>query len=205
MEDDDLVVYSSRILRKRPIQFRREIGVKEDGEARRSLTVPSVAQSIYRQALTDGQLSPPAEGENKIIETCSQCLLPIVKDAADESIKESRLRHIRTTAHMLSSPHQSPSLAPLKIGPESVGYRMLEAQGWSGPSQPGGLGAVGSEGIREPIKASKVKNDTIGLGHKVQPKQKKTRTNVAVSGASIRKAYELEKSKRAHLLAYMHR
>ena len=126
-------------------------------------------------------------------------------DASEESIKESRLRHIRTTAHMLSSPHQLPSLAPLRIGPESVGYRMLEAQGWGGPLQPKGLGVVGSEGIREPIKASQVKNDTIGLGHKAQPKQKKTLRNVAVSGASIRKSYELEKSKRAHLLAYMHR
>ncbi|OLL25502.1 hypothetical protein NEOLI_002153 [Neolecta irregularis DAH-3] len=127
-------------------------------------------------------------------ETCTTCGL---------QIKGSQKEHVMSTAHLTSHKHQKAPLNPLHISRTSFGFQHLETLGWT-HLQERGLGVEGNQGPREPIKASRVKNDTIGLG--VKRKKRKTKEiKTMLPQGDIVKRYKREMEKRRALLHYMHR
>lgn len=84
---------------------------------------------------------------------CSTCGVHVSDEA----------NHLRSIVHLsaASTKIQSP-LTPISVSEENPGYRYMSKYGWS-PIQRKGLGAVGREGGRLPIKVSK-KNDNLGVG-----------------------------------------
>ena len=80
---------------------------------------------------------------------------------------------------------------------------MLYSQGWSDKERHG-IGAEGNEGRREPVKASRVKNDTVGLGKKGKKvKELVVEKKLIESGRDIKVRYEREKRIRKELMDYM--
>ena len=82
---------------------------------------------------------------------------------------------------------------------------MLLSQGWN-DKDGRGIGAEDNKGGREPVKASRVKNDTVGLGIKGQKNIKEAvrETRSVQSAKEIRKRYEREKRIREEWIRYMH-
>ena len=94
---------------------------------------------------------------------------------------------------------------PLHIDKSSYGYKVLLSQGWTDKDRHG-IGAEDNKGRREPVKASRVKNDTVGLGIKGKKKVKEAiqETKSIQSAKEIRKRYEKEKRIREQWIQYMY-
>jgi hypothetical protein len=119
---------------------------------------------------------------------------------------KGRRKHISSTAHLSkTAASKIVPLKPLPIDTESYGYKVLYSQGWS-VKEGHGIGAEGNEGRREPVKASRVKNDTVGLGIKGRKKGKESvleKKKLVESGRDIKKRYEREQAIRKELMDYM--
>jgi hypothetical protein len=165
------------------------------------VTVPSTPPAEpdgHDSAYDDVRLLEPPPTAEKASTPCPVCNLPL-----PSSVKLQRV-HNRSTAHLsrVVDP-RLPPLKPLNLDPSSVGYKVLLSQGWSEKDRHG-LGAEENKGRREPVKVSRVKNDTVGLGikeSKVKEVVKETRG--MFSGKEIRRRYEREKKLQIALLDYM--
>jgi len=209
---------SSRVSRwKRPeIQFREETQletVEEDepsksnhGEAiasfYRSITTPPV--TVPTTPLADQDETEEDYNEALLVEgppppiLCPVCNLPL------PSSLKARREHNSSTAHLsrVIDP-RPPALKPLNLDSSSIGYKVLTLQGWSEKDRHG-LGAEDNKGRREPVKASRVKNDTVGLGIKESKvKEVVKETKGLISGKEIRRRYEREKKLHQALMKYM--
>lgn len=91
---------------------------------------------------------------------CEKCNMHIPQDDLQ--------RHIRGTAHMVSSDFPTPTDF-LTLNGSNIGFRMLQSQGWKYEE---GLGASG-QGRRHPI-ATSLKHDRLGLGHSNSPRKRVT-------------------------------
>ena len=131
---------------------------------------------------------------------CPICKLEVF--GVEEEGQKALKRHNRSTAHLSAVPHSESTLSRLHIGPESRGFQILESQGWHA-LLPHGLGPEGREGRREPVKASRVKNDTIGLGSTLKPKSdgKFKKQQQKTSAKEIREMYKKEQEKRQALFS----
>ena len=96
-------------------------------------------------------------------------------------------------------------MKPLYLDKTSYGYKVLLSQGWNDKDCQG-IGAEDNKGRREPVKASRVKNDTVGLGIKGTKKVKEAIQEMksVQSAKEIRKRYEKEKRIREQWIRYMH-
>lgn len=130
-------------------------------------------------------------------EICSVCGLQVPRSPL------ARRRHIASTAHLSKLSTSDPvPLNPLPIDKTSYGYKVLYSQGWSEKHRHG-IGAEGNEGRREPVKASRVKNDTVGLGVKEKKiKEAVIEKKLKEKGRDIRKRYEQDKMIRKELMDY---
>jgi hypothetical protein len=159
----------------------------------RNLTTPPITSSSDDDVIIlDG---PPGSTSGEI---CSTCGLPLPSSA------KLRRRHFATTAHLSKVvDERPPPLNPLPIDRKSFGYRVLYSQGWSDRDRHG-IGAEDNKGRREPVKASRVKNDTVGLGIKGKKvKEAIKKTKAFESAKEIRKAYERDKRIRKELMDNM--
>lgn len=95
---------------------------------------------------------------------CEICNLAI--DARGGVPSTASTDHEYTIAHMVCLTHSHP---PSHLDRSRQGFKYLSSYGWD-PDTRQGLGATGG-GIRVPIKI-KVKNDTVGLGVKINRKKK---------------------------------
>jgi hypothetical protein len=139
--------------------------------------------------------SPPP---SSVEELCPTCHLPL------PLAPRLRRKHYSTTAHLSKVVDtRPPPVTPLPIDRSSIGYKVLLSQGWSDKERHG-IGAEDNKGRREPVKATRVKNDTVGLGIKAKKVQETVKEKKLIeSGKDIRKAYQREKQIRKDLLAYM--
>jgi len=195
---------------KRPeIQFQQESSletVPDTGTP--DTTRGELVAEFYRSITSTPSLDPEtpevmvldSEPEPVAKDLCPVCGLPLPSSA------KLRRRHNASTAHLAKVVDTRPTpVKPLHINRQSYGYKVLSSQGWSDRDRHG-IGAEGNEGRREPVKASRVKNDTVGLGIK----GKKIKEAVEVkkdiaSGKDIQKAYERDKQIRKELMEYMYR
>jgi hypothetical protein len=161
----------------------------------RSITTPPVTEPVSPEATPMGTPPPdPAPAE-----LCPTCHLPL-----PSSTKLQR-KHNCTTAHLAKVVDSRPApLNPLPIDRSSYGYKVLYSQGWSDKDRHG-LGAKDNKGRREPVKASRVKNDTVGLGIKGKNVSAAIAEKKLIeSGKEIREKYEREKRLRKEWMDYMH-
>jgi len=194
-----------------PFQQETPQTVLEDSRTADSRRGEDIA-SFYR-AITTPPITEPASSPEIIIldddipsdtkepaprETCSVCGLRLPLSA------KGRRKHIASTAHLSKVTATGPApLNPLPIDKTSYGYKVLYSQGWS-ERERHGIGAQGNEGRREPVKASRVKNDTAGLGIKGKKlKEAVVEKKLIESGRDIRERYEREQRIRKELMEYM--
>jgi hypothetical protein len=138
--------------------------------------------------------SPP---EESVEEICPVCRLPLPLSA------RLRRKHLSTTAHLVKVVDVPSPVNPLPIDRKSYGYRVLSSQGWSDKERHG-VGAEDNKGRREPVKATRVKNDTVGLGIKGKKVQQVIKEKKSIqSGKDIREAYEKEKHIRRDIMTYL--
>ena len=206
---------TSRVSRwKRPeIPFREETRLEtvQEGERLKSNHGETIA-SFYRSITTLPVTTPLANQDKTEIDNEEPLLLeappppilcPVCNLPLSSSLK-GRREHNSSTAHLsrIVDPHP-PSLKPLNLDRSSVGYKVLTSQGWS-ENDRHGLGAENNKGRREPVKASRVKNDTVGLGIKEgNVKEVAEETKRLMSGKEIRRQYERERKRHQALMEYM--
>ena len=167
----------------------------------RSITTGPVTEPMDREIIISDDEDDSNEGQRRIDneeeELCTVCGLRLPRSPL------ARRRHIASTAHLSKlSSSDPPPLNPLPIDKTSYGYRVLYSQGWNEKARHG-IGAEGNEGRREPVKASKIKNDTVGLG--VKDKKIKAvviEKKLKEKGRDIRRRYEREKMIRKELMDY---
>jgi len=203
---------------KRPeIQFREESQLETVEPGREPKPDHGkVVASFYRSITTPPvtvPFTPPAEQQDAdssndedvlLLEgpptpmPCPVCNLPLPSDP------QLLRQHNRSTAHLsrVIDPRPQP-LKPLPLDAYRVGYKVLASQGWSEKDREG-LGAEGNRGRREPVKPSRVKNDTVGLGIKAGKVKEVARENKGMaSGKEIRRRHEREKKLHRALMEYM--
>jgi hypothetical protein len=135
--------------------------------------------------------------DESVEEICSVCRLPLPSSA------RLRRKHLGTTAHLVKVVDVPSPVNPLPIDRKSYGYRVLSSQGWSDKERHG-IGAEDNKGRREPVKATRVKNDTVGLGIKGKKVQQVIKEKKSIqSGKDIREAYEKEKYIRRDIMTYL--
>jgi len=163
----------------------------------RSLTTPPITEPSSPPSDDILLLDAPPNSEPTIL--CPVCHLPL-----PSSPKLQRL-HNSTTAHLSKViDSRPPPVNPLPIDRSSYGYRVLSSQGWN-DKQRHGIGAEDNKGRREPVKASRIKNDTVGLGIKGKKiKEADKEKKLIQSGKDIRVKYEKEKKLRKQWMEYMH-
>jgi len=117
---------------------------------------------------------------------CEICNLPF-----QSSDTVSTKTHQASITHQICLTHSYP---PSSLDRTRPGLKYLTSYGWD-PDSRLGLGAVG-EGIREPIKG-KLKNDTLGLGVNLKPRDEKKLVMKAtkLDAGRVRKSEEAEKRK----------
>ncbi|GAD98164.1 G-patch domain protein, putative [Paecilomyces variotii No. 5] len=149
---------------------------EEPEDALRSSAPPSLPATTNTSSSPKEPASAP-----ETTERCEVCYLPLVSAVsrtASSSDGTKILPHEASLAHQLCLSHSHP---PSHLDRTRHGLRYLESYGWD-PDSRVGLGAPGREGIREPIK-SRVKNDTVGLGVKIDP----IKAKAAVKEAKVQK------------------
>lgn len=197
---------------KRPeIQFRQETeqDVVDEGappKPGRGELVASFYRSITTPPVTEPSssqpevvlLDSPTDSESKTL--CPICSLPL-----PASLKLQRI-HNRTTAHLAKVvDSRPPPVNPLPIDRSSYGYKVLLSQGWNDKDRYG-IGAEENKGRREPVKISRVNNDTVGIGIKGKKiKEAVVEKKLIESGKDIRRRYEQEKQIRKEWMEYMNR
>jgi hypothetical protein len=188
---------------KRPeIQFRQgtEPDVAKEGAPPKPDRGELVA-SFYR-SITTPPVTEPSSPQPEVIlldpspDTESTTLCPVCSLPLPASLKLQRL-HSRTTAHLAKVvDSRPPHVNRLPIDRSSYGYKVLLSQGWDDKDRYG-IGAEDNKGRREPVKISRVKNDTVGIGIKGKKiKEAIVEKKLIASGKDIRKRYEQEKQLR---------
>lgn len=149
---------------------------QEPEDAQRSSAPPSLPTA----ASTPPSSKEPASALEtaECCEVCNLPLVPAVSRTPSSSDGTKILPHEASLAHQVCLSHSHP---PSHLDRTRHGLRYLESYGWD-PDSRRGLGAPGREGIREPIK-SRVKNDTVGLGVKIDP----IKAKAAVKEAKVQK------------------
>ena len=163
----------------------------------RSITTPPITSpsSPQRDIIL---LDPPNTSEP--VKLCPTCHLALPSSASLQR------KHFCSTAHLSKVTDSRPApVNPLPIDRSSYGYKVLLSQGWNDKDRYG-IGAEDNKGRREPVKASRVKNDTVGLGIKGRKKTKEIvkEKKLVESGKEIRRRYEKEKQWRKEWMEYMH-
>ena len=166
----------------------------------RNLTTPPITEISSSEDDDDVIIldRPPGSTSEEICPTCGLSL---------PSSAKLRKRHYASTAHLSKVvDERPPPLNPLPIDRKSFGYKVLNSQGWSDKDRHG-IGAEDNKGRREPVKASRVKNDTVGLGIKGKKdiEEAMEKAKAFESAEQIRKAYERDKRIRKELLDHMNR
>jgi hypothetical protein len=198
----------TRIFNRPEIQFRQQTDVQqnENGRSTNDERGDSVA-TFYRSITSTPVMDPPSpeiiiidppDEEPPQAELCPICQLPL------PSSKRLQRRHNASVAHLAKVvDRRPPPVNPLPINRSSFGYKVLNSQGWSDRERHG-IGADDNKGRREPIKTSRVKNDTVGLGIKGKKIEEAiVEKKLIQSGKDIQKAYEREKQIRKELMDYM--
>lgn len=126
---------------------------------------------------------------------CDVCKLPI--NTSDDDAATSATPHEASIAHMVCIKHSHP---PSHLDRNRKGLRYLSSYGWDLDSRLG-LGAAG-EDIRAPIKA-KLKNDTVGLGVKLEDVKHIRQKKVESLNAKQAKRKDLEDRKKRDRLQEM--
>lgn len=167
----------------------------------RSITTGPVMEPMDPEIIISDDEDGSTKGQGRIGneegEICTVCGLRLPLSTW------ARRRHIASTAHLSKlASSNPPPLKPLPIDKTSYGYKVLYSQGWSEKARHG-IGAEGNEGRREPVKASKIKNDTAGLGVKDKRiKEVVIEKKLKEKGRDIKKRYEREKMIRKELMDY---
>jgi G-patch domain len=194
----------TRLFRK-PIHFQEETQTDSSEKESSNSDRGELIASFYRSIT--GPITEPSSPEvinldssPEPSEVCPTCNLPLPSSA---SLKR---KHYCTTAHLAKVvDHRPPLVNPLHIDKSSYGYKVLLSQGWNDKDSKG-IGAADNKGRREPVKASRVKNDTVGLGIKVKKGQQEGKEKKLIpSGKEIREAYERDKRIRKEWFEYMSR
>lgn len=179
----------------------------EEEEALRSSAPPSLPTTTISPSQDLSSLKGPASTP-ETAERCEVCNLPLVpavsQTASSSSDGKKILPHEASLVHQLCLSHSHP---PSHLDRTRHGLRYLESYGWD-PDSRLGLGAPGREGIREPIK-SRVKNDTVGLGVKIDPVKAKAPVKDAkvqkLNAKEVRKMEMEGKKKRERLQEMFYR
>jgi hypothetical protein len=114
--------------------------------------------SFYR-GLIETHIRSPGDSRSKAntntdnISYCKLCSMPTGSDPV----------HHLSLVHQLFHPVVDPPVQPLPVSTENIGYKYLVKHGWS-PISSSGLGSVGREGKRVPLKVGEVKTDKKGVG-----------------------------------------
>jgi G-patch domain len=179
------------------VSIKQELRESAKGEAiasfYRHVTTPPVTETVTPEVI---DLDPASDSE--IAELCRVCNLPLPPSS------KLRREHNHSIAHLARVVDDRPNpLKPLPIDQSSFGYKVLSSQGWDHKDRHG-IGAADNKGRREPVKASRVKNDTVGLGIKADKIKKAVEEKKLLeSGKEIRERYEKEKQIRKELMDYM--
>jgi hypothetical protein len=197
----------ARLWNRPQIQFQQEseletVSQVEIPKQDRGELVASFYRSITSPPITtpsEVTLIDPTRDPEPSKSICPICHLPL------PSSTKSRRSHNCTTAHLAKVvDSRPPPLNPLHIGRSSYGYKVLLLQGWNDKDRYG-IGAEDNKGRREPVKASRVKNDTVGLGIKDKKVEEAVKEKKSIEGGKeIRARYEKEKRLRKEWMDYMH-
>ena len=200
---------------KRPeIQFQRSSeDVPTKGEVPPEPDRGEIVASFYRSIISPPVTSPlppsPSSKDVLFIESpsetestnrCSVCQLPLPSDPKLVRQHNCSVAHLSQVADP-----RPPPVNPLHIDKSSFGYKVLLSQGWNDKGRHG-IGADDNKGRREPVKASRVKNDTVGLGIKGKKNIKEAirETKSVQSAKEIRERYETERRIKQEWIRYMH-
>ncbi|KAJ9298418.1 hypothetical protein DTO271G3_3385 [Paecilomyces variotii] len=179
--------------------------LEEEEEALRSSAPPSLpTTTISDLSSLKGSASSAPENAQRC-EVCNLPLVPAVSQTASSSSDGKKIiPHEASLVHQFCLSHSHP---PSHLDRTRHGLRYLESYGWD-PDSRRGLGAPGREGIREPIK-SRVKNDTVGLGVKIDPIKAKASVKDAkvqkLNAKEVRKMEMEGKKKRERLQEMFYR
>lgn len=208
-----LPVSSRTRMWKRPeIQFQQQSeDVSREGEVPPKPDRGEIVASFYRSITSPPITDPPSPSsedvlliepppETEPVQLCPTCQLPLPSDAKLQRKHNCSVAHLSKVVDA-----RPPPVNPLHIDKSSYGYKVLLSQGWSDQERHG-IGAEDNKGRREPVKASRVKNDTVGLGIKGKKNVKEAiqETKSIQSAKEIRKRYEKEKRIRQEWIRYMH-
>lgn len=165
----------------------------------RSITSPPITDPPSPACSHEVPLIDPPPGTEPV-ELCPTCQLPLPSDPKLQRKHNCSLAHLSKVVDSRPAP-----VNPLHIDKSSYGYKVLLSQGWTDKDRHG-IGAEDNKGRREPVKASRVKNDTVGLGIKGKKKVKEAiqETKSIQSAKEIRKRYEKEKRIREQWIQYMY-
>jgi hypothetical protein len=200
----------TRLFNRPEIQFQLESKVQINDSEKSSNDQRGESVASFYRSITSAPVMETSSPEAIIIDSsdeepsqpklCPICQLPL------PSSKKLQRRHNASTAHLAKVVDaRPPPVNPLPIKRSSYGYKVLNSQGWSDKDRHG-IGADDNKGRREPVKTSRVKNDTVGLGIKGKKiKEAIAEKNLIESKMDIQKAYEREKQIRKELMDYMHR
>ena len=208
-----LPVSSRTRMWKRPeIQFQQQSeDVSTEGELPPKPDRGEIVASFYRSITSRPVTDPPSPSSEDVlliepppktepVQLCPTCQLPLPSDPKLQRKHNCSVAHLSKVVDA-----RPPPVNPLHIDKSSYGYKVLLSQGWSDQERHG-IGAEDNKGRREPVKASRVKNDTVGLGIKGKKNVKEAiqETKSIQSAKEIRKRYEKEKRIRQEWIRYMH-
>ncbi|KAL1863334.1 hypothetical protein Plec18170_000168 [Paecilomyces lecythidis] len=175
---------------------------QEPEDTQRSSAPPSLPTTTSTFSSSKEPASAPETAER--CEVCNLPLVPAISRTPSSSDGTKILPHEASLAHQVCLSHSHP---PSHLDRTRHGLRYLESYGWD-PDSRRGLGAPGREGIREPIK-SRVKNDTVGLGVKIDPIKGKAAVKEAkvqkLNAKEVRKMEMEGKKKRERLQEMFYR
>jgi len=134
----------SKGYRKQGIQF---VSAKGDEENVKSGRNGEFVSTFYKSVVATEQTNTSKESN-----LCDVCGLKIL----------DKERHHLSSAHLANTSFSESPLSKLPVSKDGLGYKYLRKYGWSEFSKHG-LGALGREGRRHPVKAS-LKNNRHGIG-----------------------------------------
>ncbi|EPX71190.1 RNA-binding protein [Schizosaccharomyces octosporus yFS286] len=115
-------------------------------------SVSSFYYSLFPENVKDLGKNATTDTRGSICPTCQIFIEP-----------ENQIMHAKSVRHLLSVNHIDNKFQPGLVKPESLGFRVLSQFGWSPKGDVSGLGAE-HQGRRAPVRHTRVKNDTLGIG-----------------------------------------
>jgi len=207
----------TRIWKRPEIHFQQESQeIPSEGPALPATDRGQLVAAFYRSITSPPTTDPPSPSPSSSssqdvlcidpppnippVQLCPTCQLPLPSDPKLQRKHNCSIAHLSKVVDS-----RPPPVKPLYLDKTSYGYKVLLSQGWNDKDRQG-IGAEDNKGRREPVKASRVKNDTVGLGIKGKNKVKEAiqETKSVQSAKEIRKRYEKEKRIREQWIRYMH-